>query len=309
MFWGGTADEYVRLLRTAYKAIKDADPDVFIVDSGFVSSVWGICMFDDYLKSGLKSKDEVVDMAMSYYSEPTATHQIRSEKEFDEYLSSGRVQEQCRRVNLILGGILDSVDGVNFHFYEDYRVMHYIVDWLELKKSSVGNSPVIVTNELGQRGPNVSYAKSPEHAIEVFKKLITGLSLQLDVIVWFSVDTIGKPTPSPDKVGLFGADGILRPAARTYELVLQTINSEYYFKEVLSAGPTSFHYVFTDSHGDPNLEAIWAEGGEQFVSLSAPEYANKVLLVDYSGVSQSFPVENGSFEFLLGDVPYFIVWK
>ncbi|NIM94632.1 MAG: hypothetical protein GTO18_13105 [Anaerolineales bacterium] len=309
LFWGGTADEYVRLLRTAYKAIKDADPDVFIVDSGFVSSVWGICIFDDYLKMGLKSKDEIVDMAVSYYSSPTATHQIQSENELDEYLSNPRVQEQCRRVNHILGEILDSVDGINFHFYEDYRVMHFITDWLELKKSSVGSSPAIVTNELGQRGPDLSYAKSDEHAIEVFKKLITGLSLQLDVIVWFSIDTIGKQTPSPDKVGLFGAEGVLRPVARTFELVLRTIDSEYYVKEIVSAGPTLFHYVFADSVGNPSLEALWSEGDEQLVSLSSPEGAREVLLIDYAGSSQSFPVEGGSFEFLLDGVPYFILWK
>lgn len=309
LFWGGTSEEYVRLIKTAYKAIKSADPNVTVADSGFVSNVWGLCIADDYLKTGLLPREVVVEMMIAYYSSETSNLRIQSAADLDQALGDARIQEQCRRVNVMLGNMAGSVDAINFHFYEDYRVMHFVVDWIRLRTQRAGYSPGVITHEIGQRGPDVAFAEGEAQARAVFKKLITGLSLGLEGMVWFSADTIGTRAPSPDKVGLFGEGGTVRPAARTFKLVSETIGAGYRFKTAVASGPSLFHYVFEDAGNDPNLEALWTEGGGETPTLTAPPGKTQAVLTDYTGRTQTLAVINGSLQLTLGDAPVFVAWR
>jgi hypothetical protein len=207
IFWGGTAEEYVRLIRTAYKAIKEADPQVVVVDSGFVSNLWGLCIADDALRAGTRPREEVVQAALEYYRADTNRIRIQSEADLLRLLAQERVQEQCRRARSILLGMAGSVDAVNFHFYEDYRVMPSVVAWIRQQTELAGYTPGVVTNELGLRGADLAAAESDAHAKRVFMQLVTARALGVQAIVWFSADTIGKSVPSPDKIGLFGRAG------------------------------------------------------------------------------------------------------
>jgi len=309
IFWGGTADEYVRLIKTAYKAIKSADPDVTVADSGFVSTVWGLCIAEDYLRTGLLPRDQVVEMMIAYYSAETSNLRIQSAADLDRTLEDARIQEQCRRVNVMLGNMGGSVDAINFHFYEDYRVMRYVVDWIRLRTQRAGYAPGVITHEIGQRGPDAAFAAGEAHARAVFKKLITGLSLGLEGMVWFSADTIGTRAPSPDKLGLFGDGGSIRPAARTFKLVAETLGAGYRFKTALASGPSLFHYVFEDAGNAPSLEAVWTEGGGQTLSLAAPPGRTQAEVTDYAGRAQTLAVSNGSVQLTLGDAPVFVAWR
>lgn len=309
IFWGGTADEYVRLIRTAYKAIKDADPNVRVVDSGFVSNVWGLCMAMDYLSTGVRPRAQVVEMMKAYYSAETSRLRIRSESELDQALNDPRIQEQCRRVNVMLDNMGGSVDAINFHFYEDYRVMHFVTDWIKLRTQRAGYNPGLVTHEIGQRGPDVAFAESEQHAKLVFKKLITAMSLGLEGVVWFSADTVGTRAPSPDKIGLFGEGGTVRPAARTFKLVVETIGEGYRFREARSAGPSLFHYLFENDRQEIRLEALWSESGQQSVALAAPAGASQATITDYAGASETVAASDGSVQVTVDDAPIFVVWR
>ena len=86
--------------------------------------------------------------------------------------------------------------------------------------------------------------------------------------MWFSADSIGTCAPSPDKVGLFGGSGSLRPAANTFQLVAQTIGHGYRFETASSSGPSLCHYLFTDVTREARLEALWAEGVGRVVTLT-----------------------------------------
>ena len=309
IFWGGTANEYVRLIKTAYKAIKAADPAVTVVDSGFVSIVLGLCIADDYLKSNLMTKEEVESFAVAYYSTETAKIQIRSTSDLYQALNFPRIQEQCQRITYMIDNMDGAVDALNFHFYEDYRTMHFITDWIRYRTDRAGYSPGLVTNELGQRGPNKIFAESDLHAQEVFKKLVTSLSLGLEVVVWFSADTIDTGALSPDKVGLFVSGGGKRSAAQTLKLIAQKIGTEYRFKTSLASGPSLFHYVFEDSDGAPKLEVIWTEDGGETITLSAPTGISQAIITDYSGRHQVLVVNGDSVPLNLSDAPVFVEWK
>jgi len=306
LFWGGSAEDYVRLLRTAYKAIKAADPQVTVVDSGFVSAALGLCIADDYLKNGLRTEDEALQFITDYYSEETGRTAIRTIAQLEQALSQSKIQEQCQRISYMLDNMANAVDAVNFHFYEDYRALPAVVEWLRLRTSTAGYNPAIVSNEMGIRGQSTDFAEGTVHAKEVVKKMITAMSLDLRAVIWFSADTIlaGK-----DKVGLFDSAGKMRPAGNSLQLVIDTIEKMGSFSQASSTDPSLYHYFFKGSNGVLSLEILWTEGDQKFLQLKSPVGATQAVITDYVGESYILPIVDGSVELFVGDGPLFVLWK
>ncbi len=310
LFWGGAIEEYVRLLKTAYKAIKDADPHVVVTDSGFVASAWGVCIADYYISHNVMGRDQALQLAVTFYAAESRTGKrpITTAAEVERYLREALVKEQCRRYNYVLDNVGGSVDALNFHFYEDYNALSIVTDFLRLRAQKTGIPVRMVTNEIGQRGPDVAYAEGADQAKAVFKKMVMANVVGLEAAVWFSADTVGTAAPSPDKVGLFGSGGVLRPAAGVFKLVAQTM-AGYKFQTALSNGPALYHYLFTDAAGRPTLEALWTEGGGQAVGLKAPQGSTQAVITDYAGRTQALAVRNGAANLTLTDAPVFVQWK
>jgi hypothetical protein len=310
LFWGGTEDEYVRLLKTAYLAIKAADPHVRVTDSGMVSSAWGLCMVADYLASGRMSREAALALAIEYYAAESATQgRIQTAVDVERELNRDRTQEQCRRIGYILDHSGGAVDAFNFHFYEDYNAMRLVAEWVRARLKAAGYSAGMLTHELGQRGLDTAFAESEAQAQSVFKKLVTGASLGLEVMVWFSADTINTDAPSPDKVGLFNPDGSPRLAAQTFQRVAETLSAGYRFDHAPMTGPSWYHYVFADATGGLTLEALWAEGASRTVTLAAPTGYTTAVVTDYLGQTQTLAVRQGAVTFTLTAAPVFVRWQ
>ncbi len=305
LFWGGTADEYLRLIRTAYKAIKEADPNVQVIDSGMVSGMWGLCIARDWLASGYRSEAETMQMALAYYrrAAQNGVIPIRTAQDVRFWLAQPAVQQNCDMVITILSRLQGTVDALNFHFYEDYSVMHYVSEWLDRRMQMAGYTRPKLTNEVGQRG-DLAYAQGTQHAKDVFKTLITAASLNLQAVTWFSGNLRDQPVAE-----LFEGDGRWRPAAFTYRLVISTLQNQFRFQSAASAGPTLYRYIFQDvTTGQPTLEAAWAEGGSQTVTLMAPPGSTMAIVTDYQGGQQIYPAQNGQITLTIGD-PVFIHWQ
>ena len=305
-FWGGTAEEYVRLLKTGYAAIKAADPAVTVVDSGFVSEALGLCIAGDRIETGQWSLDEAVEFAQLYYSAQTGRIRVRSRADLDGALNQAQAKEQCRRIRVMLEGETGSVDAINFHFYEDYRALPAVVAWLRETTSRLGYRTVLVTNEMGVRGPDIRFAESEAQAEQVFKKLVTSQTLGLEAVVWFSADTFLR---GRDKVGLFGSEGISRPASQTFKLVAETLNGGYRFRATAASGPSLYHYVFEDADGLPTLEMLWTEGMAESVTLQPPGGRTQAMVVDYTGESRSLTAQDGSLKLEWVTDPILVIWR
>lgn len=305
LFWGGSADAYLRLIRTAYKAIKEADPNVQVIDSGMVSGMWGLCIARDWLASGYRSEAETMQMALAYYrrAAQNGVIPIRTAQDVRFWLAQPAIQQNCDMVTTILSRLQGTVDALNFHFYEDYAVMHYVSEWLDRRTQMAGYTRPKLTNEVGQRG-DLAYAQGAQHARDVFKTLITAASFNLQAVTWFSGNLRDQPVAE-----LFEGDGSWRPAAFTYRLVVSTIRDVYRFQSAASTGPTLYRYIFQDmTTGQPTLEATWAEGDSQMVTLTAPAGSTMATVTDYQGGQQIYPAQNGQITLTIGD-PVFIRWQ
>lgn len=310
LFWGGTTEDYIRLLQTAHLAIQAADPNVMVVDSGMVSAAWGLCVALDYIDSGQMSREAAVQLALAYYSaEAASTGRLTTAKQVEQALKQTRVQEQCDRYEYILDHLGGAVEAVNFHFYEDYRALPIVTDWIRSRMTSAGYSAGLLSHEFGQRGPDVEYAEGEQHAQSVFKKLVMGASQGLEVMVWFSADTINTAAPSPDKVGLFDADGRPRLAAQAFATVAEQLNAGYHIQQILSDGPTLYHYQFANETDAPTLEALWVEGDEQTLTLTAPPGYTTVVVTDYLDNAQPAELVNGTVVFTLTTAPVWVRWE
>lgn len=305
LFWGGTADEYLRLIRTAYKAIKEADPNVQVIDSGMVSGMWGLCIARDWLTSGYRSEAETMQMALAYYrrAAQTGVIPIRTAQDVRFWLAQPAVQQNCDMVTTILSRLQGTVDALNFHFYEDYSVMHYVSEWIDRRTQMAGYTRPKLTNEVGQRG-DLAYAQGTQHARDVFKTLITAASLHVQAVTWFSGNLRDQPVAE-----MFEGDGSWRPAAFTYRLVVSTLQNQYRFQSAASTSPALYRYIFQDvTTGLPMLEAAWAEGNSQTVTLLAPAGSTTATVTDYQGAQQVYSVQNGQITLTIGD-PVFIHWQ
>lgn len=305
LFWGGTADQYIRLIRTAYKAIKETDPSVKVVDSGMVSGLWGLCIARDWLATGYRTEEEAIQMALDYYRRAAlvGVYPIHTPYEVRMLLAQPYIQQSCDTVTTVLSRLGGTVDALNFHFYEDYSVMHYVTEWIDRRTQMAGYTRPKLTNELGQRG-TLAYAVGPDYAKDVFKSLITGFSLNLERVVWFSGNLRDESIAE-----LFGDNGEWRQAAYTYNLVLNTIRVQYRFRSAASTGPDLYHYIFEDTaSGRPTLEAAWTEGDSQTLTLTAPAGSTLAVVTDYQSGEQTYPIQNGQVTLTIGD-PVFIRWQ
>lgn len=304
-FWGGTAEEYVRLLHTAYRSVKAADPAITVVDSGPVSEALGLCLVQDKLETGAWDLDRATAFAVQYYSAQTGRIRIRTQADLEVARSHAATRAHCERIQTILRGMSGAVDAVNFHFYEDYRTLPAVVGWLREVTDRHGYQPMLVSNEIGVRGADVRFAESEAHAEEVFKKLVTSQTLGLEAIVWFSADTIQR---GRDKVGLFGDEGASRPASEAFSLVMETLEG-HTFQSTRASGPRLFHHVFKDPDGVDSVEALWTEGGAESVTLKAPTGRSEASVVDYKGRTYDLAAEAGLIRLEWVVEPVFVLWR
>ncbi|MBI4315277.1 MAG: hypothetical protein HY679_05025, partial [Chloroflexi bacterium] len=296
-YWGGTADEYVRVVKTAYKAIKDADPNVKVMDGGMVSSSFGLCIANDWITGGLTAPDAAYAAVVDYSRDAVSTGSsvLATPDLVASALSQSSTQASCAFTTSVLANLGGAVDLLNFHFYESADVLHLVPEWLQRRMSLAGYSVPIFSNEMGQRG-TLAYASTEQYARNVFRKLVTANSLGLQGVVWFATDTVGTSTPAPDKISPFNPDRSRRPAADTFQLVVDTLLGQYRIAQSLSSGPDLYRYLFQRlSDSTFSLEAAWSitDTGAP-VGFTTPTGATTANFTDFTGQAHSQDVSGGT---------------
>lgn len=177
---GGDADnvvdEYVRLVKTAKKAIDDAQASIRIFDSGLQSAatLWVIMA----LASEHGDDAEVRRIYEVSFNQKIALKKLKGEVK--GHLGKALV----RKVKLMLDSDLYSVtDGLNFHHYHSPESVPIMVDFF---RSQIPPGKLLITNEAGIKR-QVIRSSDPEQTITWMSQKISLLFAHgVSPVIWFS---------------------------------------------------------------------------------------------------------------------------
>jgi hypothetical protein len=292
-FWGGTAEQYIRVLKTAYKAAHDADPDITIFDSGMGSGVWGAMILRDRYETGSYTEGQLLDFANAYYDRDAYVlaslgrtypqNAFASFGELHDWLYSSFVNDQYQRATYMLAHMGGSVDALNFKFTGDWWLYQDVVDYIRMKMGQAGWSvPLLCNNEAS----NWTGVSDDQLARELVQKYVTGLSLGVGRTLWFPLSNQSDPSP---RVGLYDANGARLRSWASFQHLAAVIGHEFAFDHLDLARPDVRSYVFR-SRIDPAhslVVAWWDDGSHGAGSVPArfalPPGTVRVVRSDYLG--------------------------
>lgn len=305
-FWKGTKEEYIKILKTAYKAAHDADANIKVANSGTASGAWGMLITRDKLETGQFTEEEALEFANSYYRRYTGGDEPMFDDfaELEDFLYSPSSDTVFDRVLYYLANYKGCIDVFNFHFYEDYWHLKDVVQWVKDKMREYGYSPpFFINNEYGIRNRDSTYdVIGKDQAFEVFKKLIIGLRDSLEILSWFS-----PKEDETDKVALIGEDTTWREAAYTFQLVAGKLSDRYKFDHSLLDDYPIQRYAFKDQLNQKvNLEAGWCDSIPQELKIPVPQACTSVVVIDYLGNECYLPIVNDSVTVEFSESPIFI---
>ncbi len=183
-FWTGTIEQYLKLLKTAYKAAHDARPDIIVTDSGFPSSCWHVGIAKDRLKAG-KKPEEVYDFIKKYLERREEGHNRgiipKDVKDMQQKIPNSKTDASIRTFFSKAKGM---VDCISFHYYEPHEFFDDVVEWIrdQMKANGMEKLPIICS-ELGirkKKGEEESF-----YIAEFKEKLKKAQKLDLKGVAWF----------------------------------------------------------------------------------------------------------------------------
>src|SRR5574340_936761 len=156
VFWKGTPAQYLDLLRTGYRAVKDADPNAQVVLAGIGDVAWLTPMVRDEVTAGYG------ELAMGHYNEwakgnnsPAAKQRpanpqalLAGVKKYD------KMSEFTHR--LLRSDAAQYYDVIDLHAYHPYTLIPAGVRWLRAVMVNQGYSkPIWITETSGPNYPEM----------------------------------------------------------------------------------------------------------------------------------------------------------
>lgn len=330
-FWSGTAQEYIKMTRTAHAAAKEANPDVIIVLSGINLGDW---VYDMPTDAELERRIDARG--------PGTSRLLRKTLDF--------VRETLKAE--------DCFDVVEFHSNEDYRSMPGVVDWIrrEMRKNGyekpiwIGDAlsvPPLIISTPGKIGFNPFPTPNGEEIYQAIKKKGRKTSEQRRLIDWYRAkqsDNLVKKFVLAMHLRLEGVmmglthdwpgyilhnfeyagfiDALVvrtkpypvlavkekRPVWYTYQLLIEKLNGATTVQKI-DAGPDGYIYKFIVNKKP--LFVCWAE--DQHIKAKIDVGAHEVVKLEVvresgqtSPRSEVVKAENGVIDLKLSSIPVFL---
>lgn len=288
IIWADSAENYFRLLDLAYAAIKAADADAIVLDSGVSSTVLGILRAHDLYLAGQPA--EALALVQEAIAESAGEQGIRApaaEANLEAFFQDPQVTPLLAWMPLLVQH-QGSYDAMQIHYYGPWQRLPDLVPWIRAQ----GITRPLEAWELGRRYRDRAALDETVLAQEVAKILVTtaGEGVRVGVFVYFA-DSLQTALP-----GLVTRDGP-RPANTAFRVVAHALNGRA-VQGRQALGPGVCAYRFTGQPGD--LYVLWTDGDR--VTVRLPVSATQVAVTDITGASTWVDPRN----LLIGPSPVFV---
>lgn len=289
-FWNGTADDYLKLRKTAYEAIHQANPQAVVLDSGIASEAWiEIVARDKFCKEGEKATRDFLAQAIARrYANP----QDAIDKVLPKFSCQGQepILDRGAEMTMTTFKEPESFDALAFHYYEPYGLLPEVIDWIKNKMKSSGYAKDIYLTEGGYfdslTSPNNANSQD-QVAQDLVKLHAITFGNGLKSFIWLpAVQKDNKGIPK-SYWGLYVQNKQLLSAGAAYEILISKIgNFSQAEKVLLKDGINAYKFKI----GNKNIYIVWSDSSTQFEIKSLSTSISKAT--DYLG--HELGISNGS---------------
>jgi hypothetical protein len=252
VFWLGTYDEYESMLETAQRAVKAADPDALVADSGIASAAYGISIARWRYEHG--DTPGAIEWLNRFYSRRTDQ---KAENEEDLRLTIYSKDYRDRYVTMLRHFQRpDLYDIYQLHFYESWDLLPELLEWIRARMAESGALKPIEAWEIGYVEENAARYDEAKHGRDTAKLLATALGEGVTGVYYLPYLSSRAREGLPEKWwGLVEADSTSRPARDAYAQIAAAL-SQFDSAVRLRAGPDEWAYQFD------GLILRWTRDGE-----------------------------------------------
>jgi hypothetical protein len=302
-YWDTQSDpdgsSYLRLLATAYKAVKDVEPRIRVTDSGLSSTLLGLCIARRYLEVEQRSAIDVFEFLHEYLqplrrsvTPPEDLPRLSAVEDLGPFLSAA---PSCAPLdNLLAQG---TVDVWNFHYYEGHRSLPAVAEHFLRADALHGRPPrPLLANEISCRQQAGETARDQARCL--FQNLVTAQALGLETAAWYGV-------AGQAGLSVWDSAGNTLPASASYRLLATRLGDKVKATSPPERGPE----LFRANASGIRAVALWSwDGAVHSLDLPAPGNAS-ARVFDYLGGTRLVSEPGQSLQIDVGTDPLLIVWE
>ncbi|MEJ7708148.1 MAG: endo-1,4-beta-xylanase [Nocardioidaceae bacterium] len=216
-FWETTPEDYRMLIDVAAEAIREADTEALVVDSGISSVASGYGVVERLLHRGHTQK--AIDTFNRYFSRRFGTRgqqllHIGTEVELRAALDSPKGKRNLAFLEATNSLVRDQVVDVRqVHFYENWAALPDLLDYLHAV------TPPTVPLEMWELGAFLGSSRlsGAQRTAEMVKVIVLALSEGVTKILWLPLNVDPDEDFDDGRLyGLLSPDGDTRLAARAF---------------------------------------------------------------------------------------------
>ncbi len=251
-FWLGTYDEYEAMLATAYRAIKAADSNALVLDSGMASMTYSAAV--------ARWKYERGDVAgaldwLNRYVARRTEQQAQNEQDLRKVLYD---EQTTRAYEIMLRHFQKAAlyDVYQLHFYESWEMLPELMQWIKERMAENGGVKPIEVWEVGYAFANTARYDAQAHGRDTAKVLATALGEDAERVYYLPYYS-ARAKDGIDEMwwALVDLQYKARPAYDAYVKTAAALDGFAAAKQ-LRAGPTEWTYQFD------NTIVRWSKQGE-----------------------------------------------
>lgn len=300
VLWGDTLPNYVTLLKTSYSAIKSADPNAIVLDSGLESGQLGLITAYSYYQSGETTK--AINFINGYFSQNTTlVPELKgrlplAENDYQGLRNIMQLPSTLRAVNfgkLMLTDLCPYYDQLQLHYYSQWQYLSEVLALVEDQMVKNNCQKPIQFWELGYGLDSSLVYDVNDHAMAIPKYLTIAATVSkfIDYSTFYEKNEFMK--------GLYNADSSFKPTATAFNVTTDKLRDSQFLKK-LALADNVWAYQFTKN--GTSMYILWSS---QDTTVNLPTSSPLVLVTDI----QNETTESNPSNIAIGPSPIFVETK